>query len=172
MPKIIENLPQRLLEEAKNQILQTGYSAMTIRSVAHQCGVGVGTVYNYYRSKEEMVAAFLLEDWKKCTANIISCAEATSKAEEVLQEMHRNLVSFSRQYAPIFEDHTAAQSFSGSHSTYHGLLRKQLADPLGKFCKDAFTAEFIAEAVLTWTMAGKSFDELYCVLKPLFEKEK
>ena len=43
MPKIIENLPQRLLEEAKNQILQAGYSTMTIRSVARQCGVGVGT---------------------------------------------------------------------------------------------------------------------------------
>ena len=172
MPKIIENLPQRLLEEAKNQILQAGYSTMTIRSVARQCGVGVGTVYNYYRSKEEMVAAFLLEDWKKCTANIVSCAETTSKVEEVLREMHRNLVSFSQKYASIFGDHTAAQSFSGSHSAYHGLLRKQLADPLEKFCKDAFTAEFVAEAVLTWTMAGKSFDELYRVLKPLFEKEK
>ena len=61
---------------------------------------------------------------------------------------------------------------SGAPGSILILLRKQLADPLEKFCKDAFTAEFVAEAVLTWTMAGKSFDELYRVLKPLFEKEK
>ena len=34
MPKIIENLPQRLLEEARRQIETSGFSAMTIRSVA------------------------------------------------------------------------------------------------------------------------------------------
>ena len=44
MPKIIENLPQRLTEEARRQIEQSGFSAMTIRSVAKGCGVGVGTV--------------------------------------------------------------------------------------------------------------------------------
>ena len=52
MPKIIENLDQRLKEEARRQIRESGYSAMTIRSVAAACGVGVGTVYNYYPSKE------------------------------------------------------------------------------------------------------------------------
>ena len=44
MPKIIENLPERLAEEARRQIEASGFSAMTIRSVAKACGVGVGTV--------------------------------------------------------------------------------------------------------------------------------
>ena len=34
MPKIIENLENRLIEEARKQIEEAGYSAMTIRSVA------------------------------------------------------------------------------------------------------------------------------------------
>ena len=42
MPKIIKNLESRLIEEAKQQIRQSGYSAMTIRSVAKACGVGAG----------------------------------------------------------------------------------------------------------------------------------
>ena len=41
MPKIIENLESRLLAEAERQIREDGYSAMTIRSVAKACGVGV-----------------------------------------------------------------------------------------------------------------------------------
>ena len=63
MPKIIENLPEKLAEEARRQITESGYSAMTIRSVAKACGVGVGTVYNYYPSKDALVAQFMLEDW-------------------------------------------------------------------------------------------------------------
>ena len=44
MPKKIINLESRLVEEARKQIEEVGYSAMTIRSVAKACGVGVGTV--------------------------------------------------------------------------------------------------------------------------------
>ena len=50
MPKIIENLKARLIAEAKRQIEEAGYGAVTIRSVASSCGVGVGTVYNYFPS--------------------------------------------------------------------------------------------------------------------------
>ena len=51
MPKIIENIREKLLEEARRQVMEEGYEAMTIRSVAGACGVGVGTVYNYFSSK-------------------------------------------------------------------------------------------------------------------------
>ena len=51
MPKIIENIREKLLEEARRQVMDQGYSTMTIRSVASVCGVGVGTVYNYFESK-------------------------------------------------------------------------------------------------------------------------
>ena len=40
MPKIIENLESKLIEEAKKQVEQSGYGALTIRSVAKACGVG------------------------------------------------------------------------------------------------------------------------------------
>ena len=63
MPKIIENIREKLLEEAKRQVSESGYSSMTIRSVATACGVGTGTVYNYFPSKDMLVASFMLEDW-------------------------------------------------------------------------------------------------------------
>ena len=70
MPKRIENLEHRLIEEAKKQIEKAGYGAMTIRSVAKACGVGVGTVYNDFSSKEALIATHLLEDWKQCVTAI------------------------------------------------------------------------------------------------------
>ena len=45
MPKIIENVREQLIGEAKRQIAENGYAQTTIRSVAKACGLGVGTVY-------------------------------------------------------------------------------------------------------------------------------
>ena len=77
MPKIIENLPERLAEEARRQIEESGFSAMTIRSVAAGCGVGVGTVYNYFPSKE----AFIYGCYESYTARF-----ASGVAEDVATE--------------------------------------------------------------------------------------
>ena len=63
MPKIIENIREALLVEAKRQIAERGYQNTTIRSVAKECGVAVGTVYNYFKSKDMLIASFILEDW-------------------------------------------------------------------------------------------------------------
>jgi len=168
MPKIIENLEQRLMEEARHQIRESGYGTMTIRSVASSCGVGVGTVYNYYPSKEALAAAFILEDWKACYAEIMACAESAKGREPVLWAIYENLQRFIAEHAAVFQDESAAATFTGSFSQYHGLLRSQLAQPIRRFCRDDFTAEFIAEAMLTWIVAGKSFDELSKVLQRIF----
>jgi AcrR family transcriptional regulator len=168
MPKIIENLEIKLMEEAKKQLEQSGYGALTIRSVAQACGVGVGTVYNYFSSKDELLAAYLLGDWKDCISEIdrVSC-RAKSPAP-VVQCMFEQLLAYARRHQAVFGDETAAQGFAGSFSRYHGLLRAQLAAPLRKFCRDEFTAEFVAESVLTWSMAGKSFDDIYGMINKLF----
>lgn len=168
MPKIIENLPQRLTEEARRQIEESGYAAMTIRSVAKACGVGVGTVYNYYPSKEALVATFMLSDWKDCVASIQRCADDDNLPETVLRCMYDQLLLFMRQYAPIFRDESAAVSYTGATSPYHSVLREQLAAPVRKFCGDDFTAQFIAEAMLAWTVAGTPFDEIYALVSKLF----
>jgi len=164
MPKIIENLPQRLIEEARRQVEEAGFSAITMRSVAKSCGVGVGTVYNYFPSKEALVASFMLEDWKECVASIEDVAAQSQTLEPVLRIIYEKLTLFMEQYDPIFRDSSAAASYTGSTSRYHSVLRSQLSAPVRKFCRDDFTAEFIAEAVLSWTVAGKDFDELKGIL--------
>lgn len=168
MPKIIENLERRLITEAKRQIEESGYGAVTIRSVAKACGVGVGTVYNYFPSKEALVATHLLEDWKVCVDIIQTTAQHAETPQSVLRCIYEQLTGFANRHEAIFRDETAAASFAGSFSQYHGLLRSQLAQPLRRFCGSDFAAEFIAESLLTWAMAGKSFDETYEILKKLF----
>ena len=168
MPKIIKDLESKLMEEAKKQIEESGYGAMTIRSVAKACGVGVGTVYNYFDSKEALVATHLLEDWKLCVTAIQAVSVYSDSPQPVIRCIYDQLISFSQRHQAIFRDKTAAASFAGSFGAYHGILRSQLAQPLRKFCGSDFAADFLAEALLTWTMAQKPFDEIYGMMEKLF----
>ena len=165
MPKIIENLEVRLIAEAKKQLEQSGYSALTIRSVAKGCGVGVGTVYNYFPSKEALLATYMLENWNACMERIQIASQTATEAKTVLHCIYTQLLQYSEEHRAVFRDEAAASAFAGSFGHYHRLLRAQLAAPLRKFCESDFAAEFVAEALLVWTMAGKEFDDLYGVLK-------
>ena len=168
MPKIIENLEHLLIEEAKKQIEDNGYATMTIRSVAKACGVGVGTVYNYFPSKEALVATHLLKDWNQCVVAVNVVSEGADAPKQVAQCIYDQLKAFSGRHMAVFGDKAAVSGFSGSASQYHSLLRDQLAQPLRRFCDSDFAAQFIAEGLLTWTMANKSFEEIYDVIEKLF----
>jgi len=168
MPKIIENLKMRLMEEARQQTAQMGYASVTIRSVASACGIGVGTVYNYFPSKDALLAAFMLEDWRVCMKNIEQCAHDTERYDVVLRCIYDQLTGFLQLHSGICRDREAASHFGKVMGDYHGMLREQLAKPLRGFCTDDFTADFAAEALLSWTVQQVPFSRLLPVLQKLF----
>ena len=168
MPKIIKDLESRLIEEAKRQIEDAGYGAVTIRSVAKACGVGVGTVYNYFPSKDALLATYMLRDWERCTTAINAVSAYSDGPKAVVRCIYDQLLAFAELHKAIFRDEAAGAAFAGSFSRYHAMLRSQLAFPLRKFCQSDFAAEFIAENLLTWTMAGTDFAVLYGMIEKLF----
>ena len=168
MPKIIKNLESKLIAEAQKQILAQGYGAVTIRSVANACGVGVGTVYNYFSSKEELLATYLLDDWNNCVTAIDAVSRYSDSPAPVVRCIYDQLSAYALRHQVIFRDEAAYSSFAASFGRYHTMLRGQLSAPLRKFCDSDFASDFIAESLLAWTMAGKTFDEIYGILGKLF----
>lgn len=167
MPKIIENLESRLFEEAKKQLFEVGYGALTIRSVAKACGVGIGTVYNYFYSKDEMISMIMLKDLEQCVGSIRQVCAGLDSAEQVLSGIYDHLVLFAKEHSSLFRDRAEAAAFLGAFNVYREWLREQLTHILRSFSRDDFSAEFVAEAMLTWTMAKKTFEEIYGVVGKL-----
>ena len=64
MPKLLDNIKEKAIEEARREMLSDGYRAMTIRRVAKELGIATGTLYNYFPSKEYLAAGVMLEDWQ------------------------------------------------------------------------------------------------------------
>ncbi len=168
MPKILTDPKKNMLAEVQRLLAEGGYSAVTVRAVAQGCDVGVGTVYNYFPSKEALLAEYLLVDWRSCIAAIEEVSQSAETAQPVARCIYDQLLRFTDSNTAIFRDEAARGSFTGSFSQYHGLLRSQLAKPLRRFCASDFASEFIAEALLTWTVAGKDFHEIWDMLCPSF----
>jgi AcrR family transcriptional regulator len=172
MPKIIENIRENLLAEARRQVMEQGYAAMTIRSVAKACSVGVGTVYNYFTSKDMLIASFMLEDWQQCMQNIKVGCGITS--ETALKCIYDELKHFMEQHLTLFQDESAGVSFATALPQRHGQLRSQIAEPLLPFCEKQdkaeprFLAEFVAESMLNWTLDGRSYEEISSILLQVF----
>lgn len=173
MPKIIQNVRNQLLAEAKRQIADFGYDKTTIRSVASACGVGVGTVYNYFPSKDALIASFLLVDWQIALANMR--ARVSNDLRTALFAVYDELKAFMSLHAVLFTDKDASKSYSVSFPERHVLLRSQIADIIQPICARSnlndkpFLAEFVAESLLVWTLAKKDFDEIYQIVELLFK---
>lgn len=170
MPKILPNVREQLLAEAKKQIIAQGYAQTTVRSVASACGVGVGTVYNYFESKDVLIASFLYEDWKQYLDTMQELPRECPA--HLLRGIYTALQTFAAQNRALFSDADAARSAAIGSSARHRMLRAQIAAFILPLCEQsgtqspAFAAEFIAEALLCWSMEGAEFEAVY----PLLEK--
>lgn len=165
MPKILENVREQLLAEAMKQIRENGYKKLTIRSVAGACGLSVGTVYNYFESKDMLVASFMLEDWQKTMNAMKDGIAGADTNKQIMFCMYQELKSFLSKYVFLFQDEDAGKVFASAFADRHKLLRGQLQALLMTVCGgDTFLEEFLAENILTWTVAGKEFEEIYRVL--------
>ena len=171
MPKIIENARGLILDEAKKQIRQRGYAATTVRSVAAECGVAIGTVYNYFPSKEILIASFMSDDWKACMEAISACP--CHPSQSFLYCIYENILNFASKHDDLFSDPDAHRVFVATFEERHDMLVAMLAGCVLPLCKEEnekdrdFTSRFIAESLLTLTMRGVEFEQIYRILNKL-----
>ena len=168
MPKVIENVPQQLLAEARRQVATVGYAKTTVRSVAAACGIAPGTVYNYFPSKDVLVASFMAQDWLSMLSALSDCDKGDRRA--YLEKIYVSLAGFCESHSALFNDVEAGKKYLAASQGRHGLLRDQLADLVLDLCTfgDArFISRFIAESLLTWAPSGVEFSSYYNVIEKI-----
>lgn len=170
MPKIIAELRGDLLEKAREVLFGQGYEALTMRGIAGACSVAVGTVYNYFPSKDMLVASVTLDDWQGALGRMAALPPADT-AVQALEEVFRELVSFYDQYRGIWREYTAAGHAAPVTGPYHQQLVEQLGGmveaalaPFGPLCTPALPG-FLAESLLSAAAGGW---ERFEALKPIF----
>lgn len=147
-----QDLVSASLQIAKKQ----GLSAITMRGVAALCGVSVGTVYNYFESKEQLMSAAVQSVWQQVFHRERPCDTPLDFVHSV-QWLYRQAKQGVCDYPNFFTDHALGfanlQKGQGRHAmeTYffhikQGLLSALQADK--KVKPNAFDHQFTQEAMV------------------------
>lgn len=177
MPKLLDRPQESILSAARRIATEEGYAAVTVRAVAKECGIAVGTIYNYYASKDAMLAASLLRDWQAALAAAGESAAAAGSAEEAVEAVFSAVRAFEERNRRIFSDERARASAAAMLQSRHAQLRGQIAALLEAPCRrfaggeDDFLPAFLAESLLAWSMESVPFSRLWQQLCRFFPKE-
>lgn len=170
MPKLIENLRGRLLDETQRVLLANGYDAVTIRSIAKACGTASGTVYNYFPSKENMVASAILDDWLGHMDRARQDIAASTSTEDAFRAIYACLGDFYRRYQLVFSQSNLLL-VGPVHEERHEMLCNQIAELVVGLCMrfsrdlPPTASKVMAESLLAAVTHGWPFDELLVILE-------
>ena len=107
---IVVTSKDEILKTNRELIQKQGWSAVSIRSVAAACGVSVGSIYNYFSNKGELVAATVESIW----AEIFQPPEQDPPFADTLDcisWLYRRMAYGAEHYPGFFNLHAA--SFAG-----------------------------------------------------------
>ncbi len=174
MPKQIENVQERILETAKCELLASDYSGFTIRSVAKKCGIAVGTIYNYYTSKDILAASVMLKDWNETLAAMRQGLGTSESITEGLHVIYKEIDSFSSLYRGVWSQFSLTSQFAAEYTKRHELLLNQLTELIHflllrfQVTEDKFLEAFIAENLLLAAIKQSDFKPLAAIFDRLF----
>lgn len=103
---------EEILSISKEMAADKGIQAITMRSVAKQCGVAVGSVYNYFPSKNDLVIATIDGIWREIIQNISDCSLSSGFLENV-KNLFYSVKSGGETYPFFFSIHSMSVAKSG-----------------------------------------------------------
>lgn len=104
MPKVIKNLKDNIISTSKEELFNKGFKELNMRNIAKKNNTAVGTIYNYFKNKEMLVASIILEDWLKAVEKIKYVANNTSSVSEGLEGILNAIKSFYDLYSDVFRN--------------------------------------------------------------------
>ncbi|GLC28775.1 TetR/AcrR family transcriptional regulator [Clostridium omnivorum] len=120
MPKLIENVKEKLIIEGRKTLIEKNYKELNIRDIAKQCSIAIGTFYNYFPNKEEFVSEIFMDDWKNTLSLVDTLIPSDKSLRDKLNEIYISLQSFLDKYISIFYEIAKTKGY-GDESSF-GML--------------------------------------------------
>jgi AcrR family transcriptional regulator len=89
-----EEITEAILDAADRLLARYGYKKMTMEDLAHEVGIGKGTIYLHFRSKEELVLSHIDRLIGRLKEQLLSIARGDGGAAERLKQMLLTRVLF------------------------------------------------------------------------------
>ena len=177
MPKQISDVREKLLNACSELLYTKGYRGVSIRAVADCCGIAVGTVYNYFPSKDQLIAGVLLQNWSSVHQRLLEEAQVDPDCEHAFRSLFEELRTFSVRYRVIWTEYQGlapAYPFSKHALDWHNQFVDQISEITTILCRrfardnPPYLATFIAKNLQYASVYSTvSFDTAWPVLRKL-----
>ena len=98
-----EQRRQQILNAARNLLFKKGLNAISVNQIARQAELAVGTIYFYFRSKEEIFAVLQEEGLELLLKDVRHALENAADARESLHNIAQAYLNFSREHKSYFD---------------------------------------------------------------------
>lgn len=102
MSRIIENPRNLILNEAKKILYNEGYSKISIRRVAKECNISIGTIYNYFPTKKDLIVEMMSNFWDDYFHNIENISKSNETFYVKLKNIYDDLAKFINKFREIW----------------------------------------------------------------------
>jgi AcrR family transcriptional regulator len=119
--KTLSDKRQRLVEAAGAVFAEKGYASTRVADIAERAGVGKGTVYEYFSSKEELLFAVFESINADISLRMDAALAAGGSSEEQLHNLLRlgaEVIAEQVDLQPVILDFWAASRGRGFEDTY------------------------------------------------------
>ena len=101
MPKVIDGLQSNILQSARKRLFSTP-PTFSLRAIAKDCGVAVGTIYNYFPDKDTLIASVFADDWNQIIAETESRIAGAENIEEGVLAIYSGLTRFTQSHRTVW----------------------------------------------------------------------
>lgn len=174
MPKIIEDLKSTILEAVANDLTILGYKKLNIRGIAKKCNIAVGTIYNYFSSKEILVASLMAKNWLESMHKIDNQISSIKDLYQGFEIIYNGILEFKNNYKNVWSEYTPSMPFYDESKNRHLIFRNQIEERLIKVLEITNNKHYeyfpiITELLITCVMQEDiNFDNLKTFIKKLF----
>ena len=171
MPKIIPELRTLLIQTARENLLESESHDINIRKLARECGTAVGTVYNYFSSKEALIAEAMMSDWLECNRNMKDDASIEDQPLNAIHATVTALRKFTSKYKPMWKQYVNERKSVLNLENRHSQIIAEISDALNEtlvrfdLLYDRYLPEIIAELILMASRTENGFERIAPVLE-------
>jgi AcrR family transcriptional regulator len=144
MPKILTDIENNILSSAEDLFISCGFHQTDMRKIAAHAQIAVGTIYRYYKNKEDLFLHVMAHSWQRTILQIQIIADGSEspdvKLERMLYELSMGMIKrqstsglwteISTMYAVEHQNFLNHAGFTGMHTEISDYFGKVLVEML------------------------------------------
>lgn len=96
---------EKILNAGKEIILEKGLQGLNIRGIAAKCSVSIGSIYNYFPTKSDLVISIIESVWKEIMKGY-QISEKYDNFVDSINSLYLNMYDGSKKYSSFFISHS------------------------------------------------------------------